>query len=134
MCYKTISKSKFEYELIRIKNENGLCGWSEVSEELAKEGDGCIFEYVYSFKTNIKGLELIIYSSINIFDNISRGYGSDAVRVVQRWKTKNGILYRKVRKLLRVESLFTNLEKAILDNVVIEQDELYGSWTEGLVC
>lgn len=109
--FKGFSKAKFEYELSRIRRENNLDCWKDVTFEYPNS-----WEYIYSIPLNVGGLSILIFSSVDIVSGFTRDIGSDAVRVVYRWKTKNGILYHHVSTHKRIDTLFLNLEKSIMNN------------------
>lgn len=109
--FRYFSKQKFEYELSRIRRENGLGCWTDVTDTVANS-----WEYVYSLPTNVGGLSILIYSSVDVNTNFTRDFGSDAVRVVYRWNTQNGVLYHSISKHQRIDTLFLNLEKTIMNN------------------
>ena len=111
ILYKQFSKQKFEYELSRIRRENGLGGWTDVTDYIENS-----WEYIYSLPTNIGGLSILIFSSVDINTNFTRDFGSDAVRVIYRWNTRNGVLYHRICKHKRIDTLFLNLEKTIVNN------------------
>jgi hypothetical protein len=66
-------------------------------------------ERVYCIPTYNRAVTIIVYSSVDIRTNKVREHGADRVRVVYRWKTRNGMLYRKGAWHNRVEGLFSNL-------------------------
>lgn len=105
---KIYSKQKFEYELSRIRRENNLRCWNDVTSD----DDG---EYVYEIPL-YKGLSFLIYSSVSRKTNKTRGVGNDAVRVVYKRVIDGEASYHHVRKCYRTENLFMNLEKAIILN------------------
>lgn len=125
MSFAVYSKKKFEYELSRIRKENGIGGWIDITERVAELSDGEIYEYVYAIPTNINKLNVVIYSSVDFETDVTREIGSDAVRVILLWETKNGILVNHVKKHLRIETLFSNLERTIVDNVYFTKQKLY---------
>lgn len=109
--FKVFTKAKFEYELSRIRRENNLSCWKDVTNEFSNS-----LEYIYSIPLEIGGLSILIFSSVDVRTDTTRDNGSDAVRVVYRWKTKNGDLYKHISKHTRIDTLFLNLEKSIMNN------------------
>lgn len=109
--FKVFTKAKFEYELSRIRRENNLSCWKDVTNEFPDS-----LEYIYSIPLEIGGLSILIFSSVDVRTDTTRDNGSDAVRVVYRWKTKNGDLYKHISKHTRIDTLFLNLEKSIMNN------------------
>lgn len=109
--FKVFTKAKFEYELSRIRRENNLSCWKDVTDEFPDS-----LEYIYSIPLEIGGLSILIFSSVDVRTDTTRDNGSDAVRVVYRWKTKNGDLYKHISKHTRIDTLFLNLEKSIMNN------------------
>ena len=109
--FKVFTKAKFEYELSRIRRENNLSCWKDVTNEFPNS-----LEYIYSIPLEIGGLSILIFSSVDVRTDTTRDNGSDAVRVVYRWKTKNGDLYKHISKHTRIDTLFLNLEKSIMNN------------------
>lgn len=103
------SKAKFEYELREMKKKLKFVNYSEVSHDLNKNGY-VINESVYLIKTKNPYVSILIYSSIDNRTERVRSLGSDAVRVVLVWTTKNGRYYKKLHKHLRINTLFKNLE------------------------
>lgn len=110
--FKIFSRKKFEYELSRIRRENNLSCWNDVTDDYPDS-----WEYIYSIPISyIGGLSILIFSSVDLCEDCTRDIGSDAVRVVYRWNTRNGVLYHHIKKHNRVEKLFINLEKTIVNN------------------
>lgn len=128
--FKVYTKKKFEYELSRIRNEYGLSYWKDITDIMSNECDCFINEHVYKFDTDVRGMMLVIYSTVDVNNDRTREHGCDAVRVVLRWITKNGILYRKVKTHKRIETLFDNLECTIVESLKLSNEELIkGRWT-----
>lgn len=110
--YYNFSKAKFEYELIQMRNKLNFVGYSEVSEDLQRNGYQ-INEKVYLIKTRNPYVSILIYSSIDKSTERVREIGSDAIRVVLVWKTNKGRFYKKIHKHLRIKTVFNNLEKTL---------------------
>lgn len=111
--YIKFGKKQFEYELrgILIKNKIGFL--YDITEEWFEEGNFSK-EYIYKIKTKNKNVDIIIFSSIDIKTGYVRNIGSDAVRIVLRWKTENGYVFSKLAKHYRIKTLFDNLESTLV--------------------
>lgn len=57
------------------------------------------------------------FFSVDKRTDSTRDLGTDAVRVIFKWDTKNGVLYKKHKKLYRVDNLFVNLSEALAEAV-----------------
>lgn len=113
------SRKRFEYELSRIKKENTDCVgyWKDITEEIRKEQvDFEVWEYIYSYMTKNISVQVLIFSSVDSRYNCTRDYGKDAVRLVYKWKTKNGFLYKRIGRHNRTERLFELIEKTIVES------------------
>jgi hypothetical protein len=97
-----------------MKGKGNLTWWEEVSEEL-ESGGHKIWEYVYRFNLVNPAASIIIFSSVYKATDRSREINSDAVRIVYEWKTRNGLIYSKIAKKYRVDTLFENLEGALIN-------------------
>lgn len=109
--YYQFSQKHFEYKLRGLCIENKFGFMHDITEEIQKEEE--CFEKVYKISTKNPAVDIIIYSSVSIDANRVRKVGEDAVRVVTRWKTKNGYFYKRVGKNYRVETLFDNLKETL---------------------
>lgn len=83
----------------------------DITEKFAEENP--TWERIYEIPTKNKSVSIIVFSSLDLRTNKTRSVGDDAVRVVMKWKTKNGEVYKKVGKHLRIETLFSNLKKSL---------------------
>lgn len=110
--YYQFSKKHFEFELKGILLRNRLGFMQDITEEWLDEGNTS-WERIYKITTKNKAVDIIIFSSVDIKTNEVRDNGADAVRVVMRWKTKNGVVFKKVKKHYRLKTLFQNLEHTI---------------------
>lgn len=114
MGYKQYWKSEFQGTLSSFAKSNGMIGWQEVSEEL--EGDDVpIREFVYRISLRNPSASIIVFSSVDKATERTRENGTDAVRIIYEWKTKNGLIYSKIAKRNREETLFQNLEDSIVE-------------------
>ena len=114
MPYRPYWKSEFQNCLSSVSGQGNLVRWEEVSEELEAEGNK-IWEYVYRFGLNNPSVSIIIFSSVYKNDDRSRDVNSDAVRIVYEWHTKNGVIYSKIAKKYRVDTLMDNLRQVLID-------------------
>lgn len=106
--YKQFSKKQFEWELRAMR----LGRVTDITEELLNEGKD-IWERVYSVSTRNKSVDVIVFSSVDMRTSHVRDHGADMVRIVLRWKTKRGNVYKKVQHRERIETLFKNLRASI---------------------
>ena len=113
MPYQSYWKSEFQNHLTSMKGKGNLTRWEEISDELESEKQK-IWEYVYRFELVNPAASIIIFSSVYKKTDRSREINSDAVRIIYEWKTKNGIIYSKIAKKYRVNTLFENLEGELI--------------------
>jgi hypothetical protein len=108
------SKTDFEKFLSRLRRFN-LGAWEDVTEVLEKELEILNWEYVYKFRVN-KRLSILVYSGIDRVSNKTRTRvdGFDTVKVILRLKSSDGVMYKKIKELKHVESLFSELERVLL--------------------
>lgn len=111
--YYQFSKKHFEYGVRNFLIENKLGFFQDITEQYIAEGNST-WEHIYSISTRNKAVEIIIYSSVDIRTGAVREHGDDAVRLVLRWKTKNGYMYKKLSKHLRIKTLFQNIQKTVV--------------------
>jgi len=111
--YYQFSEKHFIYELkgILIRNKAGFM--EDITDEWIKEGNE-IWERVYKISTRNKSVDIILFSSVDMRTHKVRENGGDAVRVILRWRTKNGNFYKRVAKHYRLNTLFKNLEETLL--------------------
>lgn len=109
--YYQYGKKHFEFEMRRLLIENKLGFLSEITDEFLS--DKHTWERIYKVSTKNPSLDIIIFSSVDIRTNYVRDYSADAVRLVFRWKTKNGYVYKKLAKHLRLRTLFSNVKKTL---------------------
>lgn len=122
MTYKPYWKSEFQKCLTEVKGRGNLTTWSEISNELDALGQ-TVWEYVYRFSLRHPAASIIIFSSVYKNDDRSRENGCDAVRIVYEWRTVNGVKYSKIAKKYRVETLFDNLQRDLV-NASLDTDDL----------
>ena len=112
MAYYKFSRKHFEFELKGILIRNRMGFMQDITEEWLSEGNET-WERIYKVSTKNKSVDIILFSSIDIRTNNVRDNGADRVRVVLRWKTKNGPVYKKIHHHNRLDTLFKNLECTI---------------------
>lgn len=113
VTFKAFHRVEFEKEMWTRLRRCGGGFMKDITYDWQREGN-FTREYIYSITTKNRAVDIIIFSSIMYDGNFSRAKGMDAVRVVLRWKTKNGSLYKKIHKHLRVGTLFENLVSTIV--------------------
>lgn len=106
--YKKFGKKEFEYMLRYSCIKHQLGFMQEVSEKWDS------WEHIYEVSTKNKAVDILIFSSVDIRTSYTRDKGSDAVRVVIRWNTKNGPVFKRLAKHKRIETLFDNLSTTLL--------------------
>lgn len=97
----------FEKEI--IKELSWFFG--NITEDFKKEND--TWERIYEIPTQNKAVSIVVFSSVDLRTNQTREKGKDAVRIVLKWKTKNGDMYKRIAKHLRIETLFDNLKRSL---------------------
>jgi hypothetical protein len=110
--YYQFGKKHFEYGVRNFLIENKLGFLKDITEGYKAEGNDT-WEHVYSISTANRAVEIIVYSSVDIRTSHVREHGDDAVRLVLRWKTRNGYIYKKLAKHLRINTLFNNMQKTV---------------------
>ncbi|MFW6242734.1 MAG: hypothetical protein ACOC2W_01090 [bacterium] len=112
--YYKFCKSHFEYELngILIRNRAGFL--TEITEDWREEGNET-WEYIYKISTKNRAVDIIVFSSIDLKTDEVRDIGGDAVRLVMRWRTRSGNVFKRLAKHYRIKTLFENMEKTILE-------------------
>lgn len=112
--YCQFNKRQFEYRVREILIKNRLGFLKDITDSYIADG-GTTWERIYAVSTANKSVEIFIFSSIDLRTDSVRNKGSDAVRIVLRWKTKNGYVYKKVAKHLRINTLFENIKKSLIN-------------------
>lgn len=110
--YQKFGKKQFEFGVRNFLIPNRLGFFKDITQDYIKDGNDT-WENVYSISTRNKAVDILVYSSIDMRTGHVRDYGDDAVRLVLRWKTKNGYVYRRLAKHLRIKTLFDNMHKTI---------------------
>lgn len=106
--YLKFSLKQFKFFLYK----EGVGSLSDITEEWIGEGK-ISKEHIFKVSTRNKSLDIIIYSSIDVRDERDRSCGSDAVRMVFRWKTSKGEFYRRIGKRYRTTNVFANVAHTI---------------------
>jgi hypothetical protein len=106
--YKKYTKKQFEYLLKNVLITNRLGFLTDVT---ARNLDS--WEYMYEVTTRNKAVSIIIYSSVDLRTNSTRDNGADRVRLVVRWTTKNGDMYKRLARHNRLETLFENVKSTL---------------------
>ena len=114
MRYVQFTKKQFESTMLKISEAYHLAFPYDVTKEVEKTANMKIEEYVYALPTKNPSVKILIYSSVSRKTNAMRNNGSDAVRVVMKWTTKNGDRYKFLAKHLRIKTLFVNIRKTLV--------------------
>lgn len=107
--YKRYSKKQFEYFLRGLLIENKLGFLSDVTNQHKS------WEYIYEVTTRNRAVSIIIFSSVDMRTNKTRDNGNDRVRIIMRWKTKKGDVYKRIARHNRLETLFDNVKSTLLN-------------------
>lgn len=110
--YYKFSKKHFEYGVRNFLIKNRLGFMKDITEEYIAEGNDT-WERVYSISTRNRAVDILVYSSVGIKTDYVREHGDDAVRLVLRWKTRNGYVYKRIAKHLRIKTLFQNMRESV---------------------
>lgn len=110
--YYQFGKKHFEYGVREFLIKNRLGFLKDVTESYIAEGNQT-WENIYTISTANKSVEILVFSSVDMRTGYVREHGDDAVRLVLRWKTKNGYMYKSLAKHLRIETLFNNMKKTV---------------------
>jgi hypothetical protein len=112
--YKSYGKKQFKFELVSICIKNNIGFVTDITDEFIAEGQET-WERIYKIQTKNPAVSILIFSSVDMRTNYTREIGSDAVRVVMKWETKKGNLYKKIAKHYRVQNLFQNLKGTLTE-------------------
>lgn len=112
--YIKYTKKNYEFNFMTWRKQHKIGEFFDTQPDLIRNGYP-VNEVVYVVRTHRRDLNILIYTSIDVRNEKVRTKGSDAVRVVLVWKNKNTgkRYYRKVKKHLRITTLFDNLENTI---------------------
>lgn len=108
MSYYKFCKKHFEYELRGL----GLGRMENITEEWLNQGKET-WEHIYKISTKNKAVDIIIFSSVDMRTNEVRDNGRDAVRLVMRWTTRKGEVFKRIGKHYRLNTLFKNMANSI---------------------
>ena len=109
--YYQYKAREFEGKLRKVTYDSYLKQPVDITEDFKKEND--TWERIYEIPTQNKAVSIVVFSSVDLRTNQTREKGKDAVRIVLKWKTKNGDVYKRVAKHLRIETLFDNLKRSL---------------------
>jgi hypothetical protein len=110
--YYQFGKKHFEYGVREFLINNKLGFLKNVTQDYIAEG-GATWEHIYTISTRNKSVDIVMFSSIDMRTDYVREHGDDCVRLVLRWKTRSGYVYKRISKHLRIETLFQNIHKAV---------------------
>lgn len=110
--YTQFGKKHFEFGVREFLIENKLGFLTNITEQYINDG-GITWENVYTISTKNKSVDILIFSSVDIRSGFVREHGDDMVRIVLRWKTKNGYMYKSLAHHQRIGTLFNNMKKTI---------------------
>ena len=108
------TKAQFDYYMGRISEVYQIPMAREITKEIVDFTKSEIKEYVYSVQMPNKYVDILIYTAIDLRTDEMRDNGSDAIRLVMRWKTKNWYVCKKISKHLRLRTMFVNIRKSLL--------------------
>lgn len=108
MAYYKFCKKHFEYDLKGL----GLGKVENITEEWLASGNES-WEHIYKLSTKNKSVDIIIFSSVDMRTNEVRENGADAVRLVLRWTTRKGEVFKRIGKHYRLDTLFKNMRRSI---------------------
>lgn len=110
--YYQFTRKHFEFELKGILIRNKLGFVQDITQEWLDAGNHS-WERIYKISTKNKSVDIIIFSSLDINTDEVRDNGADRVRVVMRWRTRSGEVFKKIHHHNRLKTLFKNLEWTI---------------------
>jgi hypothetical protein len=111
MAYYEYSVNEFETKLKEICDIHGYeVGYFTAKLPLREQK-----ERIYEVTTNNKYVRMLIYSSLGVNGTTCADVGGDAVRVIWYIKFNEKLYYKKFKKHQRIETIFKNLEKTIIE-------------------
>ena len=116
MAYRKYTREQFESTMSKISDMYHLAHVYDGTEAIEKESGATIKEHVYVLPTRNPAVCVLIYSSVSRKTGQMRDNGNDAVRLVMRWSTKKGYKYRFLAKHLRIDTLFVNIRKTLVNS------------------
>lgn len=117
--YRKFTLKQFKFFLYK----EGISSLADITDEWRTEGK-ITMEHIFLAKTRNPSIDVIIYSSVDMRDGKDRNCGSDAVRMVYRWKTSRGERYRRIGKRYRTTNVFSNVAYTI--RKAQEKEEVFG--------
>jgi hypothetical protein len=110
--YKQFGEKQFLFSVrdFLIKNKLGFI--KEITADYIADG-GNTWEKIFTVSTANKSVEIMIFSSIDVRTGYVREHGGDMVRLVLRWKTRNGYVYKSLAHHQRIDTLFNNIQKTV---------------------
>ena len=129
--FRLFTLGQFEYQLKNILYQNRAGFMSDITREWQEEGNAT-WEHIYKITTRNPSVDIIVFSSVDMRTNKVRENGDDRVRLVFRWRTKNGYRWRKIGRHNRIATLFDNVKNSILNaqGLVFKLGEL--DWSQKL--
>lgn len=110
--YYQFGKKHFEFNVREFLINNRMGFLKDITAEYIAEGNQT-WENVYTISTKNKSVEILVFSSVDVRTSYVRDHGADMVRLVLRWKTKNGYVYKSLAHHQRIETLFNNMKKTV---------------------
>lgn len=110
--YYQFGKKHFEFSVREFLINNRMGFLKDITAEYIAEGNQT-WENVYTISTKNKSVEILVFSSVDVRTSYVRDHGADMVRLVLRWKTKNGYVYKSLAHHQRIETLFNNMKKTV---------------------
>ena len=110
MKFRKFTKQQFINTLFKISETYGLSFPQDITNQIPNTK-----EYVYQINTKNPVVKILIYSSISVKTGEMRNNGNDAVRIIMKWHTKNGNLHKHLAKHLRINTLFVNIRKTLVE-------------------
>jgi hypothetical protein len=78
------------------------------------------WEHIYEVTTKNPSVKIIIFSSVDMRTGCTRENGTDRVRIVMQWTTKNGVVYKRIARHNRLATLFENVKSTLLNVKVFD--------------
>lgn len=110
--YYQFGKKHFEFGVREFLISSKLGFLTDVTDSYIADGNDT-WERIYTISTKNKSVDILVFSSVDIRTSHVREHGDDMVRLVLRWKTKNGYAYKKLAHHQRIETLFNNMKKTV---------------------
>lgn len=118
MAYYNYTRQEFESKLLEIVTSHGL----QVGDATGIINNA---ERVYEVTTQNPKVRIVIYSSLGVNSNSCVDVGGDAVRINFYIKHNGKFHFKKKKKHQRIETIFKNIEKSIVEcNDFVLSDEI----------